>query len=199
MSGGEALERQSPLIEELEACERLKRELKRRAMIWQSSAKEELAIAHGLPSDGYFNLSFDEWNALWLASQPPPLVTVDEVFFRAEVLQASYFRDLACATEEEEFVEAICRLYASDNSRGRRPGEIDLYALFAEIDWPEGYYYCMDGTETIKLLHRDLLRRPERGVRYKDGRWKSRGYTPKRLDEQANIAQNILSDADLNL
>lgn len=183
---------------ELEACEVMKRELKRRAMIWQSSAKEELALAHGLPSDAYFDLSFDEWNTLWLAHQPPPLVTVEQVVFRAEVLAASCFQSLAYVTNEDQFVDAMCVLYSRDNRRGYKSGAFDLYALFAEIDWPEGYYYCMESNDPIKRLHRDLLRRPQNGVRYKGGRWKSRGYTEKKLDQQAMLAEKILATKNEN-
>jgi hypothetical protein len=58
-------ERLAALIEELEHCESLKRELKRRAMIYQAAAKERVASANGLPFDAYFDLSYEEWGEVW--------------------------------------------------------------------------------------------------------------------------------------
>lgn len=177
-------ERLRSFREEMESCERLKRELKRRALVWQSEARERLAVEHGLALDAYFDLTFDEWNELWAGSRPDPLVTVEQVVFRGEVLCPSYLQTLAYSLNEAGFTDALSLLYSRDSRRGRTGSAFDLYALFCEIDWPEGYYYCMESTNEVRRLRGDLLRRPQNGVRYKAGRWRSRGYTAKKLDEQ---------------
>lgn len=60
-----ANEQLAGLIEELEYCESLKRELQRRAMIYQCAAKERVALAQGLPFDAYYDLSYEAWGEVW--------------------------------------------------------------------------------------------------------------------------------------
>jgi hypothetical protein len=53
------------ITRELEGIEKLKERIKEREMIYQVDAKEEVAIAKGLPLTAYHNLSYKDWGAVW--------------------------------------------------------------------------------------------------------------------------------------
>jgi len=53
------------ITRELEGIEKLKERIKEREMIYQVDAKEEAAIAKGLPRTAYHDLSYDDWGAVW--------------------------------------------------------------------------------------------------------------------------------------
>lgn len=53
------------LIEELEYCEMLRREVKRQSMIFHRLLKEQVAAANSLPYDAYYDLSYDDWYEVW--------------------------------------------------------------------------------------------------------------------------------------